>query len=287
VKFGLNMVPVHPGHLRDAAVAAETLGYESLWVGEHVVVPYEPLSGYPSAERPPFAPTSRFLEPFTTIGHLAGVTSTIRLGTGVLVLPLHELHTLARAIASADVLSNGRLSLGIGVGWMRDEFDLVGQPFGDRGGRADEMLAALDVLFNETRAAYRGEHYAFPEVGFEPKPVQRPHPPFLIGGASPAALRRAARFGDGWYGTNDPPDTIRRMLGEMTQLRARFGRASAAFEVTAILGWGQAFDEDVVAAYAAAGVHRLVVTPWASSRDALRGIEEFATDAGLAPPGAP
>jgi probable F420-dependent oxidoreductase len=280
MKFGINLVPVRPEELGAVAVRAEALGYESLWVGEHVVVPFEPVTGYPGG-RMPFQPRSRFVEPFTTIGYLAALTSTVRLGTGILILPLHEPHTLARAIATADVLSGGRLSLGLGVGWMRDEFDACGQSFENRGARADEMLAMLGTLFGEDEPSYDGKHYSFPRVGFDPKPTQQPHPPFLVGGSSTAALRRAATLGDGWYGTSDPPEVVAEHLARMREWRRAAGRGEDSFEVTALLGWGQQYDEATVAAYADAGVDRLVATPWSSSREALTGIEAFASAAAI------
>jgi probable F420-dependent oxidoreductase len=280
--FGLNVVPVRPEELAQFAARAEELGFESLWVGEHVVTPVELRHSYPgSSGRPPFAPDSRFVEPFTTLAHLAAVTSRVRLGTGVLILPLHSPVPVARAIATVDVLSRGRISVGLGVGWMREEFDAVGQSFEDRGRRADEMITVLDRLFTEERPSFFGEHYELPEMGFEPKPVQRPRPPFLIGGSSAAALRRAARLGDGWFGSQDPPEKIADTVTELHRLRAEHGRAEAAFEITALTGWGQPFDADLVRAYAAAGVDRLVVTPWSRSREAIAAIERFARDAEL------
>jgi probable F420-dependent oxidoreductase len=281
VRFGLNVVPVHPAEVAAVGARAEELGFESLWIGEHVATPVE-LPGYPGSTRePPFRPDSRFMEPFTTIGHLAAVTSRVRLGTAVLIMPLHPLLPLARAIATADVLSGGRLSLGVGLGWLREEFAVVGQGFEDRGPRMEEMLVLLERLFTEERVAYEGEYHWLPEMGFAPKPVQLPRPPVLVGGTSRAALRRAARVGDGWFGTQDPPAVVAEAVAELHRLRAGYGRADTPFEVTVLAGWGQGYEADAVAAYAAAGVDRIVVTPWARSREARAGIERFARDAGL------
>lgn len=280
MRFGLNVVPIYPGELADAAVRAEELGFESLWVGEHVIVPYEASGGYPGG-KPPFKPDSHFMEPFTTMAHLAALTSTIRLGTGVAIFPLRSPVHLARAIATADVLSRGRISLGIGVGWMRDEFDIVGQPWEHRGARLDECLAILDTLFNEDRPVHRGRFHSFPEVGFQPKPVQRPHPPFLIGGSSDAALERAARIGDGWDGGMESPDVATSVIRRLHERRGELGR-SGAFEVTVLTPWGHGFDPALVRAYELAGVDRLVVTPWARSSAAAEGMTSFARAAALA-----
>lgn len=282
--FGLNIVPVHPDELGAVAIRAEELGFESLWSGEHVVTPTVLRHRYPGrTEKPPFAWNSRFLDPLATLTFLAGITRRVRLGTGVLVLPLHDPATLARAITTVDVLSGGRLSLGVGVGWMREEFDAVGREFRDRGRRTDEMITILDALFREETTSFTGEFHTMPEAGFEPKPVQRPRPPLLVGGRSPAALRRAARAGDGWYGSLESPAEIRSVVAELHRLRAEYGRADHPFEITAITGWGTGFDRALVASYAGAGVHRLVVAPWARSSQAMAAIERFALDAPLEP----
>ena len=279
------MVPVHPPELASVARRAEELGFESLWVGEHVVTPWELSERYPGPTgKPPFLPDSRFVEPFAALSHLAAVTNRVKLGTGVLVLPLHSPFHLARAIATTDVLSGGRLLLGLGAGWMVDEFDITHEEWSNRGARMDEALVVLDTLWNEERATHDGPYYPFPAVGFEPKPVQRPHPPFLIGGGSPAALRRAARVGDGWYGTGGTPEAIAPLLTEVHRRRADLGRDHLPFDVTVSTGWGVGFDGDVTKAYEDLGVHRIVVTPWPRSREALASIERFAAEAGLEKP---
>jgi probable F420-dependent oxidoreductase len=282
MKFGLNMVPVRLEQLTEVARRAEALGFESLWVGEHVLTPVELSYRYPSSTgKPPFLPDSRFTEPFATLAHLGAVTSTIRLGTGILILPLHPPVGIARSIATVDVLSGGRVSLGLGVGWMREEFDAAGQDFTTRGRRMDEMLHVLDLLFTQDRPSFAGEHYQLPEMGFEPKPVQNPRPPFLIGGSSEAALRRAARYGDGWYGGQEPPEQAAAVVAQLQRLRTDYGRDDGPFEITVLTGWGQLFEPDLVAAYEEAGVHRMVVTPWARSREVLAAIAAFAAAAEL------
>ncbi len=282
MRYGLNLVPVQPHELVDAGRRAEQAGFESLWIGEHVIVPFELRSRYAGGTgKPPFRPDSRFVEPFTALAHLAAVTTTIRLGTGVVIVPLHSPFHLARAVATADVLSGGRLLLGVGVGWMEDEYRIVGQGWEDRGARMDEALVVLDALWNEPAPALDGRFFSFPNVGFEPKPVQRPHPPLLVGGASPAALRRTARVGDGWYGGNQHPDEVATVADELTRLRKEYGRDHLPFEITVTTGWGDGFDAELEQAYAAAGVDRIVTTPWARSSEALAAIDAFADAARL------
>ncbi|WP_067652455.1 LLM class F420-dependent oxidoreductase [Nocardia harenae] len=282
--FGLNMVPVRLTELTEVAQRAERLGFESLWVGEHILTPVSLDLAYPGGDgKPPFAPDSHFTEPFATLAHLAAVTTRVRVGTGVAILPLHAPLSLARSIATVDVLSGGRLSVGLGVGWMREEFEAVGQDFATRGKRLDEMLAIFDALFTQERPSYTGRFYSLPEMGFEPKPVQRPRPPMLVGGSSEAALRRAARAGDGWYGGQQGPEEVAGIVRRLHELRAEYGRpADEPFEITVLTGWGKGFDAEVIAGYEAAGVHRVVATPWRRSREAIAGIEEFAAAAGLA-----
>jgi probable F420-dependent oxidoreductase len=279
MKFGLNVVPVYPTQLGEVAVLAEALGYESLWVGEHVAVPFESRGGYPGG-RPPFKPDSHFVEPFTALAYLGGITSRVRLGTGVAIVPIRSPIHLARQLATADVLSGGRISLGIGIGWLQDEFEIAYAPWDNRGKRLDECLAYLDAVFNAERPEYHGEFYELPPIGFEPKPIQRPHPPFLIGGSGEAALRRAAASGDGWYGGSGSPEDAAATILLLQRMRSELGR-SGPFEVTMLLGWGEGFDSGRVGAYEAAGVDRLVATPWTRSSHARDGIVAFAEAAGL------
>lgn len=281
MKFGINVVPVYPTELATFARRAEELGFESLWYGEHVATPARLTHAYPGGNgTPPFGPDSRFLDAFGALNHLAAATRTIRLGTGIVIAPLYSPMQLARAVTTLDVLSGGRTLLGLGVGWMREEFDIVDRGFTDRGGRLDEQLEILSRLFTENRVTYAGRHYDIPEVGFSPKPVQQPRPPFLIGGESPAALRRAALHGDGWYGGSGSPEQIAGVVEHLRGLRADAGR-TGPFEISCLLSWGEGHDSERVAAYTAAGVDRLVATPWAHSREALAATEHFAAAAGL------
>jgi probable F420-dependent oxidoreductase len=276
MKFGLNFTPIYPGEVGELAVVAEQAGFESLWVGEHVLVPFGDV---PEGDRANFRPDSRFLEPWVALSHMAAVTRTVRLGTCVAVLPLHHPVHLARAVATLDVLSHGRVSVGAGVGGIAAEYRAVNESFTTRGARLDEMITVMDVLFSQPRPEFHGRYYDFPASGFEPKPVQQPRPPLLIGGTSPAALRRCVERGDGWFGGSPSPSSAQDTITRLQELRAEAGRPR--LEITLLTGWGRGFDADLVKAYTAAGVDRLMVTPWSSSRTAREGIERFATDAGL------
>lgn len=187
--------------LMDAARRAETLGYDSVWTADRIITPWEINTPYPySADQrfivPPDIP---FLEPLTCLAFLAGGTQTVSLGMSVLVMPYrHPLHW-AKIATTIDHLSKGRLILGVGVGWMVEEFDALGAPFKERGAVADEQLEVVDRLWRDDRPSFTGRYYRFQEVGFAPKPLQNPRIPLWIGGEGERAQRRAARYGDAWF----------------------------------------------------------------------------------------
>lgn len=189
------------GVLLDAARRAEALGYDSVWAADRIVTPWEIRTPYPySLDRRFFVPPdASFLEPLTCLAFLAGSTERIGLGMSVLVLPYrHPLHW-AKVATTIDHLSRGRLILGVGVGWMEEEFDALGAPFKQRGAVADEQLQLLDRLWAEDRPRFEGQYYRFGAIGFSPKPLQRPRIPIWVGGEGVRAQRRAARFGDAWF----------------------------------------------------------------------------------------
>jgi probable F420-dependent oxidoreductase len=220
------------------------------------------------------------VEPWVALSHLAAVTSRVRLGTCVAVAPLHHPVHLAKAIATVDVLSNGRVSVGVGVGGIAAEYVAVGEDFRTRGARLDEMIRVMEVLFSDPRPEFHGRFYDFPASGFAPKPVQLPRPPLLVGGSSEAALRRCVEVGDGWFGGSPAPEQAAGTVAGLQERRVEAGKPP--LEITVMTGWGKGFDADLVRAYEAAGVDRIMVTPWSSSRAAREGIERFAADAGLA-----
>src|SRR5439155_25984300 len=170
------------------ARTAEELGYDAINIPEHIVMPAD-LVGTMGSHWP---------HALTTMAFVAGATSRIRVNSCVIVLPYHEPVVLAKAVSTLDVLSGGRLTLTFGVGHAEHEFEALGVPFHRRGRISDEYLEAMTVLWTEDAPAYHGEFVRFEGVHFDPKPVQRPHPPLWFGGNSPAAMRRVARYGTGW-----------------------------------------------------------------------------------------
>ncbi len=206
-------VASEPAALASLAHAAEDLGYDSLWLSDHVVIPERITSSYPYSPdgRFPTLATQPYLEPLAGLGYLAGVTRRVRLGTHVLILPYRHPLLTAKMVATLDNQSGGRVDLGIGVGWMREEFEALGleeRVFTRRGAATDEQLRILKTVWTEDVASFEGEFYRFDRLGALPHPLQKPYPPIWVGGHSPAALRRTARFGDGWLpiGGRPPAD---------------------------------------------------------------------------------
>jgi probable F420-dependent oxidoreductase len=223
------------------------------------------------------------LEPVTVLSSIAAVTSTLRLGTWVYVLPLRHPFVAARAFQTLDVLSNGRAEAGFGAGWLRGEFAAAGIDFAARGGRMDECLDICQRLWSQAKVEHSGQHFDFPPVAFEPKPVQRPWPRIHVGGESPAAMRRAARFGSGWLGTEHSPQSA----AEAVTLLRRYERERGSrepLEVTVAAGTITGakdlapLDGRAVAAFAEAGVDRLIVSPWRRSAEAVEAVRRFAEE---------
>jgi probable F420-dependent oxidoreductase len=211
---------------------AEELGYSSLWVAQRLFYALEPRNDYPSAPGQPWpAPFESVVDGVVTLAHVAGVTSRIRLGTATLVAPYMAPIVLAKQLAALDVLSGGRLVAGLSIGWSADEYEACGLPFTERGARFDEYLACLDALWGDDPVEFSGRFYSVPRSLFQPKPVQRPRPPVLLGGYAPAAVRLAAARADGYLGGNVPLDRIVPLLAELREAVAAAGRDPAAFRV--------------------------------------------------------
>jgi probable F420-dependent oxidoreductase len=224
----------------DVAGAAERSGFDFLSVNDHIVVPGNLGSAYPYVQGGHWsaAEQGHCFDQLATLAFLAGSTSRLRLLSSVMIVPYRPALATAKMLATIDVLSGGRLVLGVGAGWMKEEFELLGAPFADRGRVTDEYLEAFKALWTEERPSYRGKHVDFSDVIFSPKPLQKPHPPIWVGGESPAALRRAARLGDAWYPGNNsqtkPLDTPARLgaaIGEFHRVAEAAGRDPASIGV--------------------------------------------------------
>ncbi|MFA1541932.1 TIGR03619 family F420-dependent LLM class oxidoreductase [Actinomadura monticuli] len=274
--FGVQLGAVSPRLWGAVAEEADRLGFESVWIPEHLVLPVGAAgSPHEGSDHPPIPPDVPVFDAFGVLCHLAARTSRIRLGTCVYNIGLRHPFVTARAAATADVLSGGRLAFGVGAGWLRAEWEAAGLDFDRRGARMDEALAVCRRLWSEPVVEHHGEHFGFGPVAFEPKPVQRPGPALHIGGDGAAALRRAATVGTGWMPMNHTLDRLPRSLERLGELAERAGRTSPV-EVT--LPGARISRPEEVEAHARAGVTRLIVAPWARSREALDGLRRFAAE---------
>jgi probable F420-dependent oxidoreductase len=231
-----------PGAIGALAQAAEQLGFDSVWISDHVVVPEEIRSSYPYSVDGhfPTRPTQAYLEPLSTLGFLAGITQRLRLGIAVLVMPYRHPLLTAKMIATLDNLSGGRIDLGIGAGWMREEFEslgISGDIYEHRGSATDEQLRILKAAWTEDTATFNGRFYQFPRIGAHPHPVQKPHPPIWVGGHTPPALRRTARLGDGWLPIGGrppadlPPHELHECIDTIRTEARRIGRDPSTIRV--------------------------------------------------------
>lgn len=262
MKFGLSMFGLSPRYYPEIAAAAEKNGFESVWMPEHLVLPADIPATYLYTESgyPPIDSRTPMFDPWVVLGAVSQATSTIRLATNVYILPLREPMVTARAVTTLDRVSGGRVILGIGVGWLEEEFLLAGQEFHNRGKRTDEIIEILRRCWSrdEDVIEHHGPHYDLAPFRFQPKPVQKPTIPIEVGGASAAALRRAGTLGDGWIeiGTRDA-DVLSEKIAAIEQHRADAGRSDLPFDYTC--GFGRTLDDARRAAEL--GVTRITVGP--------------------------
>lgn len=231
------------------AVRAEQVGFEGLWVGDHIALPT-------SAPDPADEPR---LEALVALTYLAAVTSRVRLGVGVLVVPQRQPVLAAKQLASLDVLSGGRLVVGIGVGYIEAELSALGARLEDRAAMTDEHIAVMQALWGEETASFEGRWTTFAGVRQSPPPLQRPGPPIVVGGHAPAALRRAARVGDGWFGWGLDVDDAEKAIRDLASACEEIGRDASALEIT-VAPPGRCTAE-LAQGYEAVGVDRLVLQP--------------------------
>lgn len=272
MRFGL--LPPCQGHFLSSperlaaySQAAEEVGFESLWVFEHAVIPADYASRYP------YNPEGRVTiedddipDPLTLLAFLAGVTTELVLGTGVLILPQRSPVVCAKECATVDVLSGGRLRLGVGVGWLREEAEAVGTNFEDRGARTDEYIDAMRVLWRDPEPTFHGRYTSFDRAKSNPKPAQTGGVPILVGGHSAAAARRAGRLGDGYFPIGLRPDDFAARVEQMRAAARDAGRDPDGIEIT----YSGGIKPDRVRQFADLGVSRWVVSVWETEPDAYR-----------------
>jgi probable F420-dependent oxidoreductase len=266
MKFGFSLSGLSPRYYPELAQEAERAGFESVWIPDHLVFPDVLPATYLYSEdgNAPITSSTAVYDPWVLLGAIAATTSTIRLANNVYVLPLRHPIITARAVLTVDRISHGRVTLGIGVGWLKEEFDIVGEDPSNRGARTDEIIPLLRRLWSEDVISHHGEHYDFPDVRFEPKPFQQPIP-IEVGGTSKAALRRAGALGDGWIelGSKSDEEFLAR-LAVVQQARVEAGRAELPFTVSGGAR-ADASAEDIRRS-AELGVSRVIVGPSAPHR---------------------
>ncbi|MFQ5666305.1 MAG: LLM class F420-dependent oxidoreductase [Candidatus Binatia bacterium] len=280
MKFGImfaNAGPfAFPDHLESLARSADEVGIESIWTVEHVVVPVDYKSAYPYSKsgKMPGPENAPIPDPILPLAFAAAVTKRLRLGTGVVILPQRHPTYVAKEMATLDVLSDGRAMLGVGIGWLREEFAAVGVPFKERAARTNEAIRAIRSLWKETPEAFAGTFYAWGPVECHPKPVQKPGPPIVIGGHSSGAARRAAHYGNGFFPARGDYDALPKLLSVLRDECAKIGRNPDEIELTT--GTGHV-DLDAVRRYQDLGIARLAIAPPAFDKDGIRrGLHDFA-----------
>jgi probable F420-dependent oxidoreductase len=260
-----------PEYLAALGEAAEERGFHSIWAPEHVVLFDDYDSQYPYATdgRIPAGGEHGMLDPWNALAFIAARTSTIRLGTGICLVPQRNPVYTAKEVATVDWLSNGRVDFGIGVGWLAEEFAALGMPFEQRGERADEFITVMRALWCDPISEHHGTYYDLAPCRQFPKPVQSPHPPIHVGGESNRALRRVADLGDGWYGFNQLPEQIPERLTFLDRLLDERGRSRRDITVS-ICPYLQAVGDGAVERYHQAGVDQIIAMVFALDIDSLR-----------------
>lgn len=281
MKFGLmfiNSGPFsEPDLLAHLAVTAENCGFESLWTVEHVVIPKGYASPYPYSKdgKIPGGEDVAIPDPLIPLGFVAALTKKIKLATGVMILPQRNPLYVAKEMATLDVLSHGRTILGIGSGWLKEEFDALGLDFHTRGVRTDEAIKSLRALWRENPSSFHGKQFNFGPVMSFPKPVQREGIPVHIGGHSSAAAKRAGRLGDGFFPALSDVAKLKELFGLMREEADKTKRNADRIELSCM---GRAKAE-AVKPFADVGVSRMIVAPPGFDKEALsRGLEKIGNE---------
>ena len=270
-----------PAFIADFGRRAEAAGLDSIWMGEHVVLFDRTEFPYPGSRdgKLPVPAGGGMLDTVATFGFLAAATKQIRFGTGITLISQRNPLYTAKEFATLDWLSGGRIDFGIGVGWCKEEVVASGYSWHDRGARSDEFLELVTALWTQPLASYHGKHFQVAECRLDPKPVQQPHLPILVGGHSAAALRRAARYGTGWYGFAIDPGQTAAVLRRLDVARAAEGHSRAGFEI--VITPPYRLTDDMLREYKDLGVDRVIAQLGSQKPDAvaarLAELERFAS----------
>ena len=269
-----------PAYLVDVAFMARTaeeLGFESFWCAEHPFIPVKTTSRFPGSADGVIPETyAHFIGPFVALARASGVTRRIKLGTGIVLIPERHPLLLAKEVSTLDLFSGGRFLFGIGAGWLREETEIMGGDFDHRWTQARESILAMKELWTKPEAEFHGRYYDFPLVKSNPKPIQKPHPPVILGGAAKTVLERVVAWGDGWLPNHVTPEQLRESRATLDRLARAAGRDPASITISV---YGQPAERDLIKRLHDAGATRVVVRPPAFKTeremgDGLRKIAE-------------
>lgn len=270
MKFGLDLQRCNPRVWVELAQNAEALGFESLWVAEHLIFPRNIETG-PADGHVTVDPSLPLFDPFVVLATLGAKTETIRLGTNVFNIGLRHPFVTARSVATTDLMTGGRMSLGIGSSWLRQEWDAMQLDFASRGGRVDETIDICRALWSEASVEHHGEFFDFAPVVFNPKPIQR-RIPIHVGGDSRRALRRVVARGDGWIGMLQTLESFSAATQWLERACEAAGRSYGDLERTALV---RDPDAEGIKQWQQAGATRLIISPWNRSSEAIASLHEF------------
>lgn len=277
--LGVGFTPTADDYAR-VVQKIEELGFHSAWIADHIVIPAKITAPYPwtTDGSPGFALRAPFPDVFALLGFLAAKTHKIRLGTSVLVVPQRNPIAVAKAVATVDVLSGGRFLFGVGIGWLKDEFDVLGEQFSERGPRTREYIKIMKALWLGGPVGFEGKFFQFPAVHAVPAPVQKPHPPVIFGGESLAAMKRVAELGDGWQPGAMPLATLRGKLQQLQELMKERGRDYTKLSL-ATFGSPDAIKQqpEAVAQLSEIGISQIVLGFMGrNTQDTIAQLEDFA-----------
>ena len=252
--FGINNgICADPSVMKNVSVAAEKAGFESLWTAEHVVLPD------PQAPPSPAPPLTPMIHPSTSLAYIAGITSTIKLATGITLLAQRNAVVLAKEMAGVDCLSNGRLILGVGAGYLKAEFDALGVEFTERGARTEEYIRAMRELWTADNPAFEGRFVNFKGIQSRPRPIQDGGPPIVMGGASAAAFRRAVELSQGWYGFAMDVETAASSIAGLRDAAEKFDRPETLGKLEISITPRAPITSSLIREYENLGVDRLIL----------------------------
>lgn len=260
-----------PEYIAAAAAMVEKLGYDSFWVPEHVLFFPDYESKYPYSEDGRIQGDPRsLLDPLTALTYVAANTSKIRLGTGICLVPQRNPVYTAKQVADLDYLSGGRVDFGIGIGWLKEEFNALGVPWTDRAGRTEECIGVMKTLWCDELSSFQGKYFSFEAAYQNPKPVQRPHPPLIFGGESRAALRRVATLGQGWFTFNVTPESLAQGIDILQPLLEEQGRTISDISIS-VTPDRKHINQESLKRFEELGAEQIILPLFANNTDKLEG----------------